>query len=63
MLQYYKLTKTSEGSIALESGPRLPNIKGGVGIKDKKKDPRSVIIDKMNEKFGTQFTEKDKVLN
>jgi type I restriction enzyme, R subunit len=40
----------------------IPNIKGGVGRKEKKQDPLSVIIDKVNERFGTAFTELDKVL-
>jgi type I restriction enzyme R subunit len=63
ILEYYKLEKSSEGSVKLENTEGLvPNIKGGAGGKKEKKDPLSVIIDKMNERFGTEFTEQDKVL-
>lgn len=63
VLEYYKLSKTFEGDIALESTDSyIANIKGGVGGKEKKKDPLSVIIEKMNERFGTEFSEQDKVL-
>ncbi|GFP77445.1 type I restriction endonuclease subunit R [Clostridium fungisolvens] len=63
MLEYYKLSKTFDGSIAMEStDDYLPNIKGGVGGREKKNDPLSVIINKMNERFGTEFSEQDKVL-
>jgi len=63
VLEYYKLSKTFEGDIALDSTDNyIANIKGGVGGKEKKKDPLSVIIEKMNERFGTEFSEQDKVL-
>lgn len=63
ILEYYKLDKTFSGDIALEkSEGYVPNIKGGIGGKEKKEDPLSVIIDKMNERFGTAFSEQDKVL-
>lgn len=63
LLQYYKLDKTFSGDIVLEqSEGYVANIKGGIGGKEKKEDSLSAIIDKMNEKFGTAFTEQDKVL-
>ncbi len=63
ILEYYKLDKTFEGNISLEkSEGYVANIKGGIGGKEKKEDPLSVIIDKMNDRFGTAFTEQDKVL-
>jgi type I restriction enzyme R subunit len=63
ILEYYKLSKTFEGSVVMEStDDYIPNIKGGIGGKEKKKDPLSVIIEKMNERFGTAFMEQDKVL-
>lgn len=63
ILEYYKLDKTFSGDILLEkSEGYVANIKGGVGGKQKKEDSLSVIIDNMNERFGTQFTEQDKVL-
>ena len=37
-------------------------ITGEAGRKDKKKNPLTVIIDKINERYGTDFTEMDKVL-
>ena len=63
LLEYYRLEKDFEGSIELEGsdGGYVP-ISGEAGHKEKKKDPLTVIIDKINEKFGTQFTEMDKVL-
>ena len=63
MLEYYKLEKDFEGFIDLEGtdGGYAP-ISGEAGHKEKKKDPLTVIIDKINEKYGTNFTEMDKVL-
>lgn len=40
----------------------LVNITGSNGGKAKEKDSLSAIINKMNEIFGTQFSEQDKVL-
>lgn len=37
-------------------------ISGDSGYREPKKDPLTVIIDKINEKYGTHFTEMDKVL-
>ncbi len=63
LLEYYKLEKNFEGSITLESteGGTRP-IGGESGKKEKKKDPLSEIIKKINEDFGTNFTQMDKVL-
>lgn len=64
ILEYYKLSKTFEGSIAMETTEGyVANIKGGVGGKQKNEDPLSIIIEKMNERFGTAFSEQDKVLD
>lgn len=63
ILEYYKLQKSFEGDIGLESGGVIEPITGEAGAKEKKKDPLSVIIEKMNERFGTQFTQQDKVLD
>ena len=62
-LEYYRLEKTFEGTIGLEStdGGYVP-VTGEAGHKEPKKDPLAVIIDKINDKFGTNFTEMDKVL-
>lgn len=63
LLEYYRLEKDFEGSIELEpsEGGYVP-ISGEAGHKEPKKDPLTVIIDKINDRYGTQFTEMDKVL-
>ena len=62
-LEYYRLEKDFEGGITLESTPEgFRPITGEAGRKEKKRDPLTVIIDKINEKCGTNFTEMDKVL-
>ncbi len=65
LLEYYKLQKTAEGNITLEKIEGVvPGIKGGAGSgsKEKEKGSLSEILDKFNKKFGTTFTEQDKVL-
>lgn len=65
LLEYYKLQKTSEGKIELEKGKEneLPPLDGiGSGSRNKEKSSLSEILDKFNQKFGTEFTEQDKVL-
>jgi len=63
LLEYYRLEKAFEGSIELEStGEGFRPITGESGRREKKKDPLAVLIEKINEKFGTNFTEMDKVL-
>ncbi len=63
LLEYYRLEKDFEGGIELqptEEGFRP--ITGEAGRKEKKKDPLTIIIEKINEQYGTVFTEMDKVL-
>ncbi len=63
LLEYYKIEKSFEGDIELEKTEGMVSaIKGGSGGKEKKKDPLSVIIERFNERFGTEWTEADKVL-
>lgn len=63
LLEYYKLQKDFEGSIVLEATEEgFTPITGEAGRREKQKDPLTVIIDKINEKYGTAFTEMDKVL-
>ncbi len=63
LLEYYRLEEDFEGSIDLEEAEEgLRSITGEAGRKDKKKNPLTVIIDKINEHYGTDFTEMDKVL-
>ena len=63
LLEYYKLEKDFEGPIELEGtdGGFVP-VTGDAGHREPKKDPLTVIIEKINDKFGTNFTEMDKVL-
>lgn len=63
LLEYYRLEKDFEGSIDLEPTEEgFRPITGETGRTDKKKNPLTVIIDKINERYGTDFTEMDKVL-
>ena len=63
-LQYYRLQKMSEGAIDLADGDADP-LKGPteVGTKSPKEDtvPLSSLIERLNERFGTEFTEADKL--
>jgi type I restriction enzyme R subunit len=61
-MEYYRLEKDFEGSITLEGkegGSTV--IKGESGSKKEKKDTLTEILDRINERFGTEFTEMDKV--
>ncbi|MEG0671716.1 type I restriction endonuclease [Clostridium sp.] len=63
-LEYYKNTKTFEGSISLSKngGAELDPMSFGKGSpKEDEKDVLSNIIDKINERFGTYFTDTDKL--
>lgn len=63
ILEYYKLEKSFEGQIKLDQSPEgIFGIEGGLVGKEKKKDPLSIIIQNINQKFGTAFTEADKIL-
>ena len=63
LLEYYKLEKDFDGQIELEGsdGGFVP-VTGDAGHREPKKDPLTTIIDRINERFGTNFTEMDKVL-
>lgn len=64
LLQYYRLEKSYEGAIVMETHDdySVDPIKGEAGVKKEKKDSLAILIDRINEKFGTNFTEMDKVL-
>lgn len=64
LLEYYKLQKTAEGSIELEKkeGKVAPITNSGGSGKNKEYDVLSEIIKRFNSRFGTNFTEQDKVL-
>ncbi len=63
-LQYYRLQKISEGSIDLTQGENK-NLKGPteVGTKNSKDEnvQLSLLVDKLNERFGTDFTKADEL--
>lgn len=61
-LEYYRNQKVFEGSIELEKtgGVELdPQKHGAGGAPEDEKVRLSSILDKLNERFGTQFTETD----
>ena len=63
-LQYYRLQKISEGQIDLKSGPVRP-LKGpsdvGTGKPDDEEIKLSELIELLNERFGTEFTQADQL--
>ena len=63
LLEYYRLEKEFDGSIYIaESEGGLGGIKGEAGTYKKKSNSLAEIIEAINEKYGTDFTEMDKVL-
>lgn len=63
LMEYYRLEKEFDGSISLEgSEGGLGSIKGEAGANVKKSNALTEIIASINEKYGTEFTEMDKVL-
>jgi type I restriction enzyme, R subunit len=63
-LQYYRLQKISEGAIELGSD-EADRLKGptevGTGLSDDEALPLSELVRQLNERFGTQFTEADRL--
>jgi len=63
-LEYYRLQKISEGSIDLRKGYGKP-LDGpsevGSGVVHEEPVPLSRLIDLMNDRFGTEFTEADQL--
>ncbi|ASK79130.1 type I restriction endonuclease subunit R [Paraphotobacterium marinum] len=63
-LEYYRLQKISEGSINLESG-NADDLGGpsdvGTGTSTKEEVPLSELVRVFNERFGTDFTEADRL--
>lgn len=63
-LEYYRLQKTKEGSIVLEPQAEYglqPATEAGIRKEKEEKAALSEIINKINERFGTDFTESDKL--
>ena len=64
LLEYYRIEKDFEGSIQLENVEGgIGAIKGESGRRKEEKNTLTEIIDKINQAFGTNFTEMDKVMN
>ncbi|MFZ4524572.1 MAG: type I restriction endonuclease subunit R, partial [Chlorobium sp.] len=63
-LQYYRIEKVMSGAIILESddqyGVKSPTAVGTGKAKDEEK-PLSEIIQALNERFGTDFTDEDRL--
>lgn len=62
-LEYYKLQKTFEGHIELQNvGGEYVPVKSKSGLGKNLKTPLDEIIEKINERFKGNFTERDRVL-
>lgn len=62
-LQYYRLQQVYEGSIELEDAEgQLANNPDTGGASEDEKDNLSNIISKLNDRWGTEFTHMDKVI-
>jgi type I restriction enzyme, R subunit len=63
-LEYYRLQKISEGSISLRDGKGNP-LDGpkavGSGLQREEETPLSRLIDTLNDRFGTDFTDADQL--
>lgn len=63
-LEYYRLQKIKEGSIDLitgEEGELETFTEAGIKRPKEEKAPLSMIIDKLNQQFATEFTEADRL--
>lgn len=63
-LRYYRLQKISDGSISLHTGDATP-LKGptdvGTGEAQDEHIRLSLLVDRLNERFGTEFTKADEL--
>lgn len=64
-LEYYTIKKTFEGSVSLtpedENVPVSPVKFSGAGVKEDQSEYLSSIIDRLNKRFGTDFTRVDQL--
>ena len=64
-LEYYAIKKTFEGSASLtpddENVPVTPVRFTGTGVKEEEKEYLSNIIERLNKRFGTDFTKADQL--
>ena len=62
-LQRYRIQKVFEGQITIDGENALENTKfAGSGKKQDEESPLSELIKLLNERFGTDFAQKDKIL-
>lgn len=62
-LQYYRLQKIFDGDIPLTAGEALPNDKhAGLKKKEDEKATLSELIEKLNDRFGTEWSEGERLL-
>ena len=62
-MQYYRLQQVYEGSIDLDNEQgQLSNNPNTGGVSEDEKDNLSNIISKLNDRWGTDFTHMDKVI-
>jgi type I restriction enzyme, R subunit len=64
LLEHYRIQKGSTLSLSLMEGDDVP-VKSpsavGSGKGNEKKEPLSIIIESLNERFGTDFTDEDRL--
>lgn len=59
-LQYYRIQKIFEGSISLDESKPLPNtVHAGKPKPEEERLSLSELVEKLNDKFGTDFTKED----
>jgi type I restriction enzyme R subunit len=61
-LQYYRLEKTQTVSIDLEGGQFLDPITGEAGKNTRKVESLSAVMERLNQKWGTNFTNAERLL-
>ncbi len=62
ILEYYKLQKKTEGQIYLDDGEGIDmKVSGGGQVAEGEEDYLSNIIDKLNERYGTNFSGSEKL--
>lgn len=64
-LEYYRNTKVFEGSIDLEEKGQVdidPPQHAGSSAPEEEKERLSIILEQFNERYGTEFTHADKIM-
>ena len=61
-LQYYRIEKTFDGNASIHEGDSLPGGGGGeAGRKEEEEEELSIIIERINKRFGINLTKEDRV--